>query len=153
MSSQSNQIHFAVKEIKELEFFVNEGVPLFDSFDYNYQVNVLHSIPAETIMIIITANYLLPQKTEHFMKGRTATTFLIRNLKNYVKTINEKEAIDLPDALLVTLFSISFSHARALLAKSSAGTKFSHMLMPLINPEQEFKKFLRNHLENHVRKE
>ncbi|MEX2232313.1 MAG: hypothetical protein WD824_09140 [Cyclobacteriaceae bacterium] len=151
MSKHSQQVHFAIKEIKELEFFINENVELGEAFDYNYQVNVSHSVPAETIMVIITANYLLHQKTEHFMKGKTATTFLIRDLKNYVKKLKGKDGIDLPDALLITLFSISFSHARALLAKSSAGTKFSHMLMPLINPEQEFNKVFRHDFQNQTR--
>jgi len=58
-----------------------------------------------------------------------------------------KEAVDLPDPLWVTLFSISFTHARAMLAHSSAGTKYGHMIMPLINPEQEFKKIFKQELE------
>ena len=74
------------------------------------------------------------------MKGRTATTFLIRNMLEYSRTINDHEEIDLPDPVWITMFSVAFSHARALLAKSSSGTRYGHMLMPLINPEQEFYK-------------
>ena len=36
--------------------------------------------------------------------------------------------------ILISIFSISFSHTRALMAKSAAGTKYSHLLLPIVNP-------------------
>lgn len=136
----SNQIEFAVKEIKELEFFAKEDVNLHDAFDLNYHVDISVRAAIEAIVVSVAADYLVKEDKTLFMKGRTATTFLIRNMANYSKKINDKEAIDLPDSLWITMFSVAFSHARALLAKSSSGTRYGHMLMPLINPEQEFYK-------------
>lgn len=140
MNETAQQILFAIKEIKEQEFFVNESLELGSAYDFNYRVDIATSIPNDTIAISITANYLVTQQQDVLMKGKTATTFLIQNLKQYSRKTDDREGVDLPDPLLITLFSISFSHARALLSKSSAGTKFSHMLMPLINPDTEFKK-------------
>jgi hypothetical protein len=53
----------------------------------------------------------------------------------------------LPDNLWISLFSIAFTHARAIIAKSSAGTKYGHMLLPIINPVQEFKNLFGPHLQ------
>ena len=69
------------------------------------------------------------------------TGFYIKEMKSYTRIQeNGQEAIDIPEPLWVTLFSIAFTHARAILARSSAGTKFTELLMPVINPQQEFQK-------------
>ena len=136
----TNQIEFAIKQIRELEFFVNEDAGLSDAFDLNYHVDISVRVPVESIVISVAADYLVKEDKTPLMKGRTATTFLIRNLSKYSKKINDKEAVDLPDPLWITMFSVAFSHTRALLAKSSSATRYGHMLMPLINPEQEFYK-------------
>ena len=137
---KTTQIEFAIKEIRELEFFVNEEARLRDAFDLNYHVNISVRVAVESIVISVGADFLVKEDMSLFMKGRTATTFLIRNMLEYSRTINDHEEIDLPDPVWITMFSVAFSHARALLAKSSSGTRYGHMLMPLINPEQEFYK-------------
>src|SRR5690606_415075 len=143
----AHEIHFGIKEIREVEFLVNEQIEITPSYDFNYKIEIATRIPEEAVTFMITANFLTHGKQELFMKGKTATTFHIKDLKSHSKIVAEKEMVDLPDALLITMFSISFSHARALLAKSSAGSKYSHMLIPLINPDQEFRRVFGPNLE------
>lgn len=137
--SQAN-IQFGIREIKELEFFANEELEVSGPFDFNHNITIATDGPGETISFIILINYFLPKTQTSFMRSKTVTVFGIKDFKAHSKFISDKEVFDLPDQLLVTMFSISFSHARALHAKSSAGTKFSKLLIPLINPDQELRK-------------
>ncbi len=151
MSAVSKQINFGIQQIKELEFFIDESVNIGEAFDFNYHVELRNEVEHERVIFTITANYFLNKTTEAFMKGKSSTVFLIKDMKNHSRKLsNGSDAVDLPDPLWITLFSIAFTHARALLAKSSSGTKYSHMLMPLINPEHEFIKIFGNHLNKGV---
>lgn len=147
MSTES-QIQVAIKEIKELEFMMNEEVEIGAAFDFNYHVSLHNDIANEHVIFTITANYMITKTTEVFMRGKSKTTFLIKDMHKHARKSADgsDDGVDLPDQIWVTLFSIAFTHGRALLAKSSAGTKFSHMLMPIINPDQEFKKIFGHEL-------
>lgn len=144
--SADTQIYFAIGEIKELEFFVNENIELSTSYDFKYHVELRNDIAQKKIFFTITANYSINGSQDVFMKGKSSTVFLIKDFDRYVRTTDGVQGVDLPDPLWITLFGIAFTHARALLAKSSAGTRYSHMLMPLISPEAEFKKLFGQHL-------
>jgi hypothetical protein len=108
--------------------------------DFYYNAIINSKMELEEVHITIAVNYKKKGTTEDFMRGRTSTVFLIQQMKERSALKDGKEVVDLPDPLWVTLFSISFTHARAMLAHSSAGTKYGHMIMPLVNPETEFKK-------------
>ncbi len=141
MANTPKQIEWAIKEIKELEFMVNEFLDLGPSFDFGYTTEIMPIAAEETLRITVTANYSKTETKEVFLKGKVTTVYLIKDLKSTAKaTDNDTEAIDLPEPLWVALFSIAFTHTRAILARSSAGTKFGNMLLPAINPEIEFKK-------------
>ena len=144
----SKPIEWAIKEIKEMEFIVNETIDVGSLIDTNYTVDVLPVVGEEKIQMSITFSYLKNETKEVVMKSKVMTTYLIRDLKSKVKkTDNNIDAVDLPDQLWIALFSIAFTHTRAILARSSAGSKYGHMLMPAINPEIEFKKIFGGRLQ------
>lgn len=139
--SENKTIQFGIREIKELEFFVDEWKDIDGSFDFNYNVDIFPETNVELLRIVITANYLKTSSKELFLKGKVLTSFFIKDMKTYArKHESGQEGIDIPEPVWVTLFSIAFTHARAILARSAAGTKFSGLLMPVINPPQEFRK-------------
>ncbi len=139
--SDTPQIFWSIKEIKEIEFFVDEFSKLESTLDYNYNVDLRPASAEDAVRMTITATYMKTGTSDILMKGKIMTVFLIRDLKSMAR-INENgtEEVDLPEPLWIALFSIAFTHARAILARSSAGTKYSHMILPPINPQTEFKK-------------
>lgn len=139
--ADNRPIHFGIREIKELEFFVDEWKDVGKSFEFNYNVDIFPDSKTESLRIAITANYLNAASKEVFLRGKVLTGFYIKDMKSYARMQdNGQEGVDIPEQLWVTLFSIAFTHARAILARSSAGTKFTDLLMPVINPQQEFQK-------------
>lgn len=139
--ADNRPIQFGIREIKELEFFVDEWKDIDGSFDFNYNVDILPDINAGLLRIVITVNYFKTSSRELFLRGKVLTGFYIKDMKSYARAYESgQEGIDIPEQVWVTLFSIAFTHARAILARSSAGTKFTGLLMPVINPQQEFQK-------------
>ncbi len=55
---------------------------------------------------------------------------------------NEKGQADIPDDLLITLFSVSYSSIRGILVAQTAGTDYSNYLLPLIETS-EFRTMLK----------
>lgn len=147
MESKAKPIEWAIKEIKEQEFMVNEYIEQISTVNFNYHVDLTILVPNELINIAITSTYVDATSKEVFMKGRTMTSYQIKDMKSMSKKAeNGNDLVDLPEPLWISLFSIAYTHARALLAKGSAGTKYSHMLLPAINPTTEFKKLFGPHL-------
>ena len=140
------QVAYAIKSVKETEYFVDEALEVEEQFDFHYNASINNKVETEEVHLSITVNYRKKGTTIDFLRGRTTSVFLIQNLKDRASIKDGKEMIDLPDPLWITLFSISFTHTRAMLARSAAGSKYGHLIMPLINPEVEFKKLFGEHL-------
>ena len=141
-----DQILYAIKSIKEIEFFVDESKDLEESIDFFHNANIHSNVESEEIRITISAHYRKTGSTDDYFRSKTATVFTIQRMKELVFVSEGKESINLPDPLWVTLYGVSFSHARAMLARSIAGTKYSPMIMPLINPEEQFKRLFSSEL-------
>lgn len=137
MSKKKPDIHFGIREIKELEFFVDEQQRVKGAFDFNYSVDVFVNIKSALVTMVVNASYFRNPDKKLFLKGKVSTSFFIKDMKAYVR---DRDGIDIPEQLWVTFFGIAFTHARAILARSSAGTRFAGMLMPVIDPQREFKR-------------
>jgi hypothetical protein len=137
------RVFYGIKEIKEIAFSVDESIE-FESgsgFTCHYTVNIASVVIEETVAITIEATFKEKKSDQIFMSGKSLTKFTIQNMKKYARFNNDGiEVVDLPDPLWVTFFSLAYSHARAFLAKSSGGTKFTYIFLPLINPEEEFRR-------------
>lgn len=133
-------IEWAIKEIKELEFVVNESVEVGATMDTNYTVDIQSKMEEDALLMSITFSFIKSETKEVIMRSKVMTIYLIKGLGTRIKKINDIEHIDLPDQLWIAIFSIAFTHTRAVAARSSAGSKYSNLLLPLINPEAEFKK-------------
>jgi hypothetical protein len=68
--------------------------------------------------------------------------------KDYDEILKESQdhRIDIPDDLMITLMSVSFSSARGILVALTAGTDYQNIYLPLVNI-QDFKTMLKS-LEN-----
>ena len=145
-----DQIGFGIKTVKETEFYANESLALDTQIDLVTNAGLDIRIEENEIHLFVSAVYKRKGTGEEYMRGKTISIFLFENLKSRERVKDGKSAIDLPDPLWVTLFSISYSHARAMLAKSAAGTKFGQMILPLVDPEEHFKNIFKKELEGQV---
>jgi len=55
---------------------------------------------------------------------------------------DEKGAVDIPDDLLITLLSVSYSTTRGIIAEQTSGTEYSKYYLPLA-PINEFKEIIK----------
>ncbi len=131
---------------------VNENIDQLTAMHFNYNVDLNIVVPEELVSLTITATYMDANSKEVFMKGKAMTSYLIKDMKSMSKKAeNGSDSVDLPEPLWISLFSIAYTHARALLAKNSAGTKYRHLLLPAINPTTEFKKLFGPHLKESIK--
>lgn len=139
---ESKNVNIGIKKIKDIEFFVNEAVTLTDPFEANINFELTTNVHLEekAVEMLLTASFAEKDKGELFMKIKTSNVFFILELSDFVD--KEKEAFLIPDNVMVTLFSLSVSHTRALLAKNALGTKFSEIYLPIINPAEMLKNLL-----------
>ena len=138
-------INYGIQSVRETEYFIDESVEIEQSVTMVLNASLTIKVPLEEVHFTITANYR--NRNVDFLRGKTTTIFLVQNLKDRSKIVDAKELVDLPDPLWITLFSISFTHARAMLARSSAGSKFGQFILPIINPEEQFRLIFKAELE------
>ncbi|MEJ0055765.1 MAG: hypothetical protein WDN75_08995 [Bacteroidota bacterium] len=141
------QIGYAIKAVKETEYFVDESVEPGEQCEFTLNAGIHAKSDLEEIHFTISAIYQNKGTSLDFLRGKTTSVFAINNMKDRIKIKDGRETIDLPDPLWITLFSISYTHARAMLSRSSAGTKFGHMILPLVSPEEQFRAIFKKELE------
>lgn len=123
-------------EIKNLE---EEKIAIRKSFQmgFNYTTGIL------TIKVII--DFLCRAENPEPLKlfGTTVQCdFKLLEFEEILKK-NEKGQVDIPDDLMITLLSVSYSTTRGILAAQTAGTDYSKFFLPLVNVS-EFKTMLKN---------
>lgn len=142
------QVGFNVREIKELEFFVDDNKVPGAQVDLLQNAEIKMDIPSDKIQLtIITICHLLGTQ-ETYIRSRVATVFGVKDLRNFGRKRNDgSDAVDLPDPVWVTLYSIAYTHARAILYRNCSRTKLNEFILPIINPDEEFRKLFKAELE------
>lgn len=109
---------------------------LFDSEDLlSVNLSVSINIDKEKSILSIDINTILFDKinNKNIIEHTGKTTFELRGI---TETYNkEDDVFDIPDGLIVQLYAISYSHARALLAIELNPTIFKEkFFLPVIDP-------------------
>jgi len=146
MVKKDKSLQWAIKYIKELSFMVNESIDPKEEIAMKYQVDVkTDTTDADLIRFRITVHYTERSTHEEFLSSSVETGYVVKGLKDLKEESEDGDlSINLPDKLWVALFSMAYSHTRAILARSAYGSKFQHLILPPINPEQEFKRVFDN---------
>jgi hypothetical protein len=121
--------------IKSLE---EEKIAIRKSFQmgFNYTTGIL------TIKVII--DFLCRTENPEPLKlfGTTVQCdFKLLEFEEILKK-NEKDQVDIPDDLMITLLSVGYSTTRGILVTQTAGTEYSNYFLPLVNIS-EFKTMLK----------
>lgn len=86
---------------------------------------------------LLTIKVLLPELKEEFAELKAEFTFKIKPF-NEIIIDNGKDKVDIPDALMHNLASISISSARGILYEKLRGTALQNEIFPLVNPVDLF---------------
>jgi len=146
--SEKKNYSWAIKYIKDLAFMVDESLVLGSKANMNYKVHLGFNPKTDLVSLQFVVQYKDQESGLDFMTGTVETGYLIKDLKQYEEKDSKTGEVkyDIADPLLIALFSMAYSHTRAVLATKAANTKYNFMLMPPIQPEAEFKKVFKDHL-------
>jgi hypothetical protein len=129
MENQSPAFGFNVLRIFDSVFFVEEAHdPKKEDVQISYAMAIHPDIEESWVQFNIRVDFSTAD-IKVFATGTVITKFGVTNLKQFVKD----DYLVWPANVLETMFSISFTHTRALLAKNMAPTRFSDYIVPLIN--------------------
>ena len=137
MENETQSIGIKVTGIREVQFSINDsyvGNPADLKINLSAKFDV--DAPNDSIRVEVGSRFYSEKQQEaSLVDFRCVTDFGVSPLKEFEPKQAEENAVtNLPQGLLTTLLSIAFSHARAMLASKTAGTKYSDTLLPIINP-------------------
>ena len=137
------QINIGINQIKELEFSIIPKKEIKeDSIKINLSVNTQFNKEEDLFEILITVDLLNNEDNLNLVHIKVSNIFKVENILQFEN--EEKTHLKIPDGGLVTMLSLSISHARALLAKNTSGSVYENFYIPIVNPteiaKQVFKK-------------
>ena len=141
MENKSFQFAFNVLRVFDSVFYVEEAVNIDnEQIMLNYGLGLYSSIEDSSVQFVVKADFSSGDKI--FATNTVVTKFGINDLKAFT---DEKGGIGWPVNSLETMFGIAFSHLRALMAKNLAGSRFSNLILPLINQIEVFNNLIKDH--------
>lgn len=145
--SKKNNLGYRISRIHSLKFsfkdiHVDRLNQLFEKQDtLSLNTNTSLDIDKEksAITIDINTNLIDKEKDEILVEHSGRTVYQINGLDKFYNS--EENNFDIPDGLLVQLFSLAYSHARALLATEVSPTIYKDKyILPVVDPTGFLKK-------------
>lgn len=124
-----------IKKIKDLAFSANEEVTIGKETGIEIKHNLKFNKSENTIEFIMDIDFITKKDNTIFMSSRISNIFFVPTLNKY-ESPQTPNTYNLPDQMLVTIVSISITHARALISRNAVGTKFADIYLPIINPTE-----------------
>lgn len=144
MEKEYPPLIYSINRILDCGFSVEEVVNIDqEGIQIGYGMNFVFSEEENWIQYTIRTDFK-NANNESFFTGTVLTRFGIENFNQF---INEQGQVVFPSGFLEMLFGISFSHMRAILAKNISGSKFSTLVVPIINPKELFNNLLKLNIE------
>ncbi len=130
-------IPFQIKNIEILE--VNLAFPgpmIKENNTFHYNINLQHRINQKNKLIFIDTSIEILHQDKKTKLGfiKATCVYFVETLLDYKSDIEEK-LIDLPQAFLNTLNSISISTTRGLMFSNFRGTFLHNAVLPIIDPQ------------------
>lgn len=140
MENELPAFRFNILRILDSVFFVEEAYdPNPNDVKTNFGMGFHFDTEAGWVQYNIRANFSTDDTEKPFVTGTVVTKFAVENLKSFT---DSDGSVIWPSNALEVMFSIAFTHMRALLAKNTAGTKFSQYIVPLVNSRELFKQLM-----------
>lgn len=127
----------SIKKVKQISFGIDETAEAPDAGDLivNIEQNLSFSEKDDTVVLLLNITFSSKSAEKVLMNGIVQNVFVLKDLKRMVNK-ERPDMLNLPEAVLSSLLSVSISHSRALMAQSAMGTAFQDLYIPLVNPDQ-----------------
>ena len=132
------EIEIGILKIKDLGFMINDSIDPGEESQIQYNLDLNYNLDEDWIEFTIEAEFRDSLTEKSYLNGKVLTRFQVKNLKNFINP----QGINLPPEIMTTMFSMSFTHTRAILAKNTVGSKFGDAYLPIINPVEVLNHFL-----------
>lgn len=135
MNEVSEIVEIQISRIKQYSFTINEGIYKQNS-TLDVRIDTKHSIDIDKSLMDITLRILFkyPDLEDYCIQSEISNIFFVKDLLKYA--VEGEENLAIPSKALVTMMSLSISHARALISSSVGGSLYNGIILPLVNPEE-----------------
>lgn len=142
MANQADEIsiELAILKIQDLGFTIDERATVAAQSKLDYNINVGYNVNEDWIEFTISPIMRNAETLQIFLSGSVLTRFLVKDIKTFV----DGDRLNIPDTAMTTLFSMAFTHTRAILAKNCAGSRYSTIYLPIINPKEMLDQVMKN---------
>jgi hypothetical protein len=127
-------VTFSVAKIYVSEFALNEDYVKYPieslKMIMNHRISIGAGDDGDEARVTINAGFIEQKKNLDVFSMTCVSTFKIVNIKNYI--VGKK--FDLPETFLITIASLGYSHARAIMSQYAQG----YFMLPMINPVEVF---------------
>lgn len=138
MEVNVNSVEIGILKIQDNGFMINESLNNPGTLQLDYNLGFGFSQESDWVEFTVIAEYKSQETKDVFLSGNVSTRFLIKDLKKFIG----KTRLEIPKETMITMFSISFTHARSIMAKNSAGSKHGNLILPIVNPAALMEVFL-----------
>lgn len=120
------------------ELNIDQGEKL--DFNVDFYVQIFFNSTKNFVKFELRTEFKLKSEPNiTFLKARISTTYMVEELKTYIELKDGREFMSLPDPLMMSLLSMSTSHARAKLSVHTANSKFSNCYLPIVDSKKLLK--------------
>jgi hypothetical protein len=145
MENESPQLFFSILRILDCGFIFEEAIQAdISDMKIGHGMNFFFDIDNEFIDYLVRIDFIDAKTGLTFISGTVKTMFSIRDFRKFV---DSDKKVQFPKGSLEAMFSISYHHLRAILAKNLGGTKFSNVYAPIVNPHDLFHTLLQENIE------
>lgn len=138
---ENKEINLGISKIRDIEFSINE-VPLAknpEEIGISFEFTPIFRFETSDVDFCITVTFFKKNDSETLMKIKVCTTFVINELQQLFD--KETGGYDIPENILLTMLSLSLTHTRAIHAIRVAGTIYSTLIVPIVNPQDMYNFF------------
>jgi len=131
-------VELQIHRISQISFRMEEHLFKTDEA-LGIRIDTKHDMDIDKNLFAITLriNFLYGSKQDEIVvQSEIQNIFLIKDLKKYVKD----NVLSMPDNAVITMMTLSISHARALMSKSMSGTLFNGILIPIADGSEVARK-------------
>jgi len=144
MDEDSKMFGMQIRRIKQLSFFVNEALYKLNKAE-NSEIKLDYRLGFITendiVDFTLKISFFYSTSKTIYLESEIQNIFQIKDLKNFV---DETGKMKLPDNALISMVSLSISHARAITANNVAGTLLNDIILPIFDGVLVAKQFFGN---------
>ncbi|MDG1403877.1 hypothetical protein [Polaribacter sp.] len=144
MENKKVNIGYRIKKIHTTKFSFEEiekdgEIVIFDSLAINLNAKLDINKEISELSITINSEFTEKESNIHLIKHSAKTVFYFDGLETLLN--EENDNFEIPNNLLVQLYGLAYSHARALMAVENSRTIYKDKyFLPVIDPKMFIKK-------------